>query len=92
MGAVHCFICWEKTMDHFETHKVNPATVGLSTDYPDIYGAVLFEGDIITSGHGIEYLIVLTKDGFKAQSQHGFKYDLSMIYQPHKKCSVHDDK
>jgi len=90
IGARDCFICWEKSLNNFETTKVNPATIGQCVNYRDVYGEILFEGDIITSFYGFEYLIVLSHRGFKVESEAGFLFDLESICQPLKMYAVHD--
>jgi len=92
VGAQSCFICWEEGLNNFETYKVNPLTVGVSAGYVDIFGVALFEGDIIESGHGFEYLLILQRNGVRARSKTGFLFDLEDIYHPVKIQSIHDRK
>jgi hypothetical protein len=95
VGAEHCFICWENKNQNafgFVTVRVIPNTVGMISGYEDIYSNALYEDDVITSGHGFEYVVILTNKGFRAQAPSGILYEIDWIYQPVKKTNIHDGK
>ena len=93
VGEDSVFICWETaTKGVFQTVKVEPHTVGQYSGYRDICTTMLFEGDIITSGHRFEYTIVFAGTSFKAQAKSGLLFDLEDIFSPLKERSLHDGK